>query len=79
MKTLMGETVHATVHYEDGGDGWVMATIPKVPETIGQGRTREQARESVIGALQLALTPDEQLAGSRATSEDELLTLIVQR
>ena len=77
MATLIRETVNLTLHFEDGGDGWVLATIPEVPGAISQGRTREEARENVIDALQTVLTPDEQLAGDPASGDDELLKLAI--
>ena len=77
MATLRQETVKLTVHYEDAGDGWVMATVPEVPGAISQGRTRAEARQNVIDALQTVLTPDDQLAGSPSSEDDELLTLTV--
>jgi hypothetical protein len=45
----MTETLRLTIVYEDGGDGWVVASIPEVPGTHSQGRSREEARENVIG------------------------------
>lgn len=77
MATLRQDTVNLTIHYEDGGDGWVTATIPEVPGAISQGRTRDEARHNVIDALQTVLTPDEQLAGHPSSDDDELLTLTV--
>lgn len=77
MATLVREKINLTIHYEDAGDGWVLALIPEVPGAMSQGRTREEARENVIDALQTVLTPDEQFAGSTSSSDDELLTLRV--
>ena len=57
----MTETLRLTIVYEDGGDGWIVASIPEVPGTHSQGRSREEARENVIDALQTMLTPDEAL------------------
>jgi hypothetical protein len=54
-----------------------MATISEVPGAISQGRTRAEARASVIDALQTALTPDDQLTGDSSAADDELLTLTV--
>ena len=78
MATVREETVKLTVHYEDAGDGWIVATVPEVPGAISQGRTRQEARENVIDALQVALTPDDQLAGKPSSDDDELLTLTVR-
>lgn len=77
MAALVREKINLTIHYEDAGGGWVMATIPEVPGAMSQGRTREEARGNVIDALQTVLTPDEQLAGSSLSSDNELLTLRV--
>jgi predicted RNase H-like HicB family nuclease len=44
--------------YEDGGEGWIMSSIPAVPGVLSQGRTREQARENVLDALALILSPE---------------------
>lgn len=54
-----------------------MATIPEVPGAISQGRTREQARENVIDALRVMLTPDEQLAGGSLGPDVEPLELTI--
>jgi len=54
----MSETLRMTIVYEDAGEGWIMATIPEVRGVFSQGRTREEARENVIDALQLMLSPD---------------------
>jgi predicted RNase H-like HicB family nuclease len=57
----MSETLRLTILYEDGGDGWIVASIPEVRGTHSQGRTRAEARANVIDALQTMLTPDEAL------------------
>jgi predicted RNase H-like HicB family nuclease len=57
----VSETLRLTVVYEDGGDGWIVASIPEVPGAHSQGHTRAEARENVIDALQTMLTPDEEL------------------
>jgi predicted RNase H-like HicB family nuclease len=73
----MGETLSLTIHFEDAGDGWTLATIPEVPGAISQGRSREEARDNVIDALRTVLTPDEELAGRAAGRDDESLTLAI--
>lgn len=40
-----------TIVYEAGEDGGIVASIPEVPGTHSQGRTREEARANVIEAL----------------------------
>jgi predicted RNase H-like HicB family nuclease len=57
----MNETLRLTIVDEDGGDGWIVASIPEVPGTHSQGRSREEARENVIDALQTMLTPGENI------------------
>ena len=47
-----------TIVYEDGDDGWVVASIPAVPGVFSQGRTRGKARENVLDALALMLSPE---------------------
>jgi predicted RNase H-like HicB family nuclease len=73
----VSETLQLTVRFEDAGEGWVLATIPEVPGAISQGRTRAEARENVIDALRVVLTPDEQLAGERVDADAEPLELTI--
>jgi len=73
----VSHTLSLTVHFEDAGNGWMLATIPEVPGAISQGRTREEARENVIDALRTVLTPDDQLAGRAPSPDDEPLTLTI--
>ena len=40
-------------------DGWIVARVHQVLGAVSQGRTREEARENVIDALRLMLTPEE--------------------
>jgi predicted RNase H-like HicB family nuclease len=51
----MAEPVHLTITFEDGGDGWIVASIPEVPGAHSQGKTRDEARENVIDALREVL------------------------
>lgn len=48
---LMSDSLKLTIAYEDGEDGWVVASVPEVPGANSQGRTRAEARENVIDAL----------------------------
>jgi predicted RNase H-like HicB family nuclease len=62
---------------EPDEDGWIVARVVEVPGALSQGRTREEARENVIDALQLMLTPDDDdpsVAGERTEPLD--LTLV---
>ncbi len=67
----MSETLRLTIAFEDGADGWVIASIPEVPGVHSQGRTREEARANVIDALRevLALRFGEHPAPAVADSE----------
>jgi predicted RNase H-like HicB family nuclease len=47
----MSESLVVTIVYEQGEEGWVVASIPEVPGAHSQGRTREEARANVIDAL----------------------------
>jgi predicted RNase H-like HicB family nuclease len=49
--SAVSEALRLTIVYEDGGDGWVVASIPEVPGALSQGHTRAEARENVIDAL----------------------------
>ncbi len=47
----MGDPVSLTIVYEPGEDGWIVVSIPEVPGVFSQGRTRNEAREMVLSAL----------------------------
>jgi len=49
--SVMSESLQVTIVYEQGEEGWVVASIPEVPGAHSQGRTREEARANVIDAL----------------------------
>ena len=68
----MSDGLRFTIRYSDGGEGWVMAQVEEVPGAISQGRTRPEARENVIDALRLMLTPE---ANQTADPDRELLEL----
>ena len=72
---VVSETLRLTIVYEDAEDGWVVASIPEVPGTHSQGRSRREARENVIDALQTMLAPDEEL-GELAAERGGRETLI---
>jgi predicted RNase H-like HicB family nuclease len=54
----MAGTVDLTILYEDGDEGWIVASIPAVPGALSQGRNRDEARENVLDALALMLSPE---------------------
>lgn len=62
-----------TILFENGEDGWIVASIPAVPGVLSQGRTRDEARENVLDALALMLSPEPVEAGDER--ERELLHL----
>jgi predicted RNase H-like HicB family nuclease len=73
----VSDELHLTIRYSDAGDGWVTAQIAEIPGAISQGATREEARANVVDALELLLTPDEQLAGEAEPDNSESLTLTI--
>lgn len=72
----MSDSVHLTIVYEAGDDGWIISSIPEVPGTMSQGRTRQEARANVIDALQLMLSP-EPGQDERESADHESLTLTI--
>lgn len=49
-----------TIAFDDPDEeGWIVARVVEVPGALSQGRSREEARENVIDALRLMLTPDD--------------------
>jgi predicted RNase H-like HicB family nuclease len=73
----MSATLQLTIVYEDAGDGWIMASIPQVPGTRSQGRTREEARENVIDALRVMLAGDDRELVADPTASTEPLELTI--
>lgn len=73
----MSDLLHLTIRYEDAGDGWLTAQVAEIPGAISQGKTREEARSNVIDALDVLLTPDEELEGQPPAEGSEALTLKV--
>ncbi|MGA8745362.1 MAG: type II toxin-antitoxin system HicB family antitoxin [Solirubrobacterales bacterium] len=59
----MSETMDLTIVCEEGEEGWIVASIPAVPGVLSQGRSREEARENVLDALALMLSPEPLEAG----------------
>jgi predicted RNase H-like HicB family nuclease len=47
----MSDPLRLTIVYEQGDDGWVVASVPEVPGALSQGSTRAEARSNVIDAL----------------------------
>ena len=51
-----------TIIFERGASGWWIATIPEVPGAFSQGKTRSEARENVLDALNELMTARRELA-----------------
>ncbi len=51
-----------TIIFEKGATGWWIATIPEVPGAFSQGKTRDEARENVLDALDELMTARRDLA-----------------
>ena len=73
----MSDELHLTIRYSDAGDGWVTAQVLEIPGAISEGKTREEAKANVLDALEVVLTPDEELAGGSRDEDSESLTLTV--
>jgi predicted RNase H-like HicB family nuclease len=71
----MSDTLNLTIVYEPGEDGWITVSIPEVPGVLSQGRTRKEARENVIDALALMLSPEPSEAGDEREREALHLTI----
>jgi predicted RNase H-like HicB family nuclease len=70
----MSETLRMTIAYDEPDeDGWIVARVVEVPGAISQGKTRSEARENVIDALRLMLSPDD-----GAVASDEAVELQLQ-
>jgi predicted RNase H-like HicB family nuclease len=70
----MEASVDFTIAFDSPDEaGWIVVRVLEVPGAISQGRTREEARENVLDALQTVLTPDEELAGEAAAADREHL------
>jgi predicted RNase H-like HicB family nuclease len=70
----MKASVDFTIAFDSPDEeGWIVARVLEVPGALSQGRTREEARDNVLDALQTVLTPDEELTGAVAESDREHL------
>jgi predicted RNase H-like HicB family nuclease len=74
----MSESLQMTIVFEQGEDGWIVASIPEVPGAHSQGRTRAEARANVIDALRGILELRFGEHSDAATGADsELLELVI--
>jgi predicted RNase H-like HicB family nuclease len=71
----MSDPLNLTIVYEPDEDGWIMVSIPEVPGVLSQGRTREEARENILDALRLMLSPEPSEAGDQRDREALRLTI----
>jgi predicted RNase H-like HicB family nuclease len=70
----MEASVHFTIAFDSPDEaGWIVARVLEIPGAGSQGRSREEARDNVLDALQTVLTPDEELAGEVAKADREHL------
>jgi predicted RNase H-like HicB family nuclease len=65
-----------TAIIEKDGD-WFISYCPEIPGANGQGRTREEARESLIEAISLILSDrrEEALRGVPPDAEKDTVTI----
>jgi predicted RNase H-like HicB family nuclease len=74
----MSDKLRLTIAFEEPDeDGWTVARIVEVPGAMSQGRSRDEARENVIDALRLMLSPDDgdpAVANGRSEPLDLILT-----
>lgn len=70
----MAASVDFTIAFDSPDEaGWIVARVLEIPGAVSQGRSREEARENVLDALQTVLTPDEELIGEPAEANREHL------
>jgi len=56
----MRDKLRLTIAFDEPDEhGWIVARVVEVPGALSQGRTRAEARENVVDALSLMLTPDD--------------------
>lgn len=74
----MNDRLRITITFDEPDEaGWIVARVVEVPGALSQGRTREEARENALDALQVVLAPDsddERVLAGRSEALD--LTLI---
>jgi predicted RNase H-like HicB family nuclease len=71
----MASELDLTIVCEPGEDGWIVASIPEVAGVFSQGRTRDEARENVVDALRVMLSPEPRAADDRREREPLHLTI----
>jgi predicted RNase H-like HicB family nuclease len=68
-----------TAVYERDGE-WVIAYCPEMPGANGQGRTKDEARASLVEAITLILEDrrEDGLRGVPPDAERETITVVIQ-
>jgi predicted RNase H-like HicB family nuclease len=75
--SVVAPSIDFTIAFDEPDeDGWIVARVLEVPGALSQGRTRMQARENVLDALQTVLTPDDELSGQRSGENLEHLRFV---
>jgi predicted RNase H-like HicB family nuclease len=70
---IVNEQLRMAIVYEEPDEaGWIVARIVEIPGAISQARTRDEARENVIDALRLMLSPDDDDASAMADRTERL-------
>jgi len=71
----VAERIRFKISFEEfDEEGWIVARVVEVPGAMSQGKTRLEARENVIDALRLMLSPE----GDAPSGSDESLELELQ-
>jgi predicted RNase H-like HicB family nuclease len=75
--SVVAPSIDFTIAFDEPDeDGWIVARVLEVPGALSQGRTRIEARENVLDALQTVLTPDDELSGPRSGENLEHLRFV---
>jgi predicted RNase H-like HicB family nuclease len=75
---LVASSIDFTIAFEEPDEhGWIVARVLEVPGALSQGRTREEARENVLDALRMVLTPEDELSGRRSGEDLEHLRFVL--
>ncbi|MGA9874366.1 MAG: type II toxin-antitoxin system HicB family antitoxin [Solirubrobacteraceae bacterium] len=70
-------SIDFTIAFDEPDEGgWIVARVLEVPGALSQGRTRAEARENVLDALQTVLTPDGELSGQLSSESLEHLRFV---
>jgi predicted RNase H-like HicB family nuclease len=73
----MAPSIDFTIAFDEPDEeGWIVARVLEVPGALSQGRTRAEARENVLDALQTVLTPDDELSGQLSGDDLEHLRFV---